>query len=75
MERDLYWQERGLNLGAGFKYMDAPRSTKSMHQAIEDLSLDHLWVIYPGTKSYALTEHITVLPLRDMGKIQAWSRS
>ena len=41
-----------------------------MHSAIESLDLEHLWVLYPGEKSYPLTEKITALPLRDIGNIQ-----
>ncbi|MDX2249806.1 MAG: ATP-binding protein [Bacteroidia bacterium] len=62
-ELDLYWQDNGRNMGAEFKYMDAPKTTKSMLQAIEDLALDHLWVIYPGTQAYLLEKNITVTPL------------
>ncbi len=68
VELDVYWQENGLNMGAEIKYMDAPRVTKSMNQAMEDLSLDHLWVIYPGGDS--LTRHITVNSLKDLEKIR-----
>jgi hypothetical protein len=62
-ELDLLWQHQGKSFGAEFKYSDAPRTTKSMHQAIEDLSLEHLWIIYPGTKAYALSQKISVLPV------------
>lgn len=64
VEIDLYWQNRGKKFGAEFKYADAPKTTKSMHQAITDLELDELWVIYPGDRMYRLTEKITVLPLQ-----------
>lgn len=70
VELDLYWEDRGLKMGAEFKYVDAPGTTKSMHQAIEDLSLDHLWVIYPGDKIYSLAPKITVLPLLDLAGIK-----
>ncbi len=69
VEVDLYWQARGQRFAAEFKYQDAPRSSKSMHQAIQDLDLDHLWVIYPGEQMYALTEQITVLPLSALGQM------
>ena len=65
VEVDLFWQSGGKNYAAEFKFMDAPKSTKSMQQAIEDLSLHELWVIYPGDKKYALTGNITVIPLQD----------
>lgn len=69
VEVDLFWQAQGQRMAAEFKYQDAPRSTKSMHQAMQDLALDHLWVIYPGDRTYALTEHITVLPLREWERL------
>jgi hypothetical protein len=37
-----------------------------MHVALDDLKLEHLWVVYPGTLRYPLTEKITALPLRDV---------
>jgi len=66
VEVDLYWHDKGKKMGAEFKYMDAPATTKSMHQAIADLELDELWVIYPGDKKYQLTEKIWVMPLTDL---------
>jgi hypothetical protein len=33
--------------------------------AIADTDLDELWVVYPGTRSYALEDRITVRPLQD----------
>ncbi len=62
-EIDLFWQSRGKNWGAEFKYVDAPRMTKSMQVAIKDLNLENLWVVYPGREDYKLAENITVLPL------------
>ncbi|MCB9266789.1 MAG: ATP-binding protein [Lewinellaceae bacterium] len=72
VELDLYWQDKGQYFGAEFKYMDAPRTTKSMHQAIKDLNLRHLWVVYPGDKWYRLTEKITVLPLQQIEQIRQY---
>jgi hypothetical protein len=69
VELDLYWQQKGRNLGAEFKYMDAPKLTKSIHQALSDLSLDHLWVVYPGDKSYPLSTQVTVLPLQEIDRL------
>lgn len=63
VEVDLFFKKQGKNIGIEFKYKDAPRTTKSMHQAIDDLALDHLYVVYPGTESYALTQKIEVVPL------------
>jgi len=40
-----------------------PRLTKSMHVALNDLHLDQLFVVYPGTQSYELSRGVVVLPL------------
>ena len=41
-----------------------------MHIAIEDLHLEHLWVVYPGTLNFRLTDRITALPLREIGTLE-----
>lgn len=65
-EVDLFWQHNGKNYAAEFKYGDAPRRTKSMLAAKEDLKLEHLWVIYPGPESYPLDNQITVQSISDI---------
>lgn len=62
-ELDLMLVRRGRRWGFEFKCTDAPRTTRSMHIAIADLNLEHLWVIYPGSLEYPLGERITALPL------------
>lgn len=63
VELDLYWQNSGNNFGIECKYMDVPKKTHSMLQAIQDLKLLHLWVLYPGDREYKLDDTISVLPL------------
>ena len=63
VELDLFFHHKGEKIGIEFKFKDAPTTTKSMHQAIEDLQLDKLFVIYPGERSYALTATIQVIAL------------
>ena len=65
-ELDLYWLSPDGPMGAEFKYADMPRTTKSMHTAITDLNLEHLYVIYPKGKSFPLHENITALPLSEV---------
>ena len=62
-EVDLFWQRGGKNWGIEFKFNDAPRRTKSMQIAVQDLHLEHLWIVYPGNERYSLDAKITVLPL------------
>jgi predicted AAA+ superfamily ATPase len=69
-ELDLLLLRRGRRWGFEFKCTDAPKTTKSMHVALEDLKLEHLWVVYPGTLRYPITEKITALPLREIGNLE-----
>jgi len=62
-EIDLFWMNRGKNYGAEFKFGDAPSITRSMGSCINDLSLEKLFVVYPGDKQYSLSEKIEVVPL------------
>jgi predicted AAA+ superfamily ATPase len=64
-ELDLLIFKEGRRLGFEFKFSDAPKTTKSMHQALEDLKLDHLYVIYPGERSFPLKENITAMSFYD----------
>lgn len=66
-EVDLFWQEHGKNWAIEVKYADAPRKTPSMASAVQDLDLEHLWVVYPGDKTYPLEKNITVLPITKIG--------
>ena len=62
-ELDLLLLHRGKRIGFEFKCADAPGMTKSMHIALADLALDALYVVYPGTDSYPLSEKARALPL------------
>jgi hypothetical protein len=70
-EVDLFWQEHGKNWGVEFKYADAPRLSRSMAIATEDLELEHLWVVYPGDRAYPLAAKVSTLPLTQID--DGWS--
>jgi predicted AAA+ superfamily ATPase len=70
-ELDLMTVWNGKRYGFEVKYADAPGTTKSMHAALGDLGLAHLWVIYPGEKRYNLTDTITVVPAREIPALVA----
>ena len=48
------------------KYSDAPRLTQSMSSVLKELNLDRLLVVYPGDRTYPLSEKITVVPLSEV---------
>jgi predicted AAA+ superfamily ATPase len=68
-ELDLLVRLGGKSYGFEFKYADAPGTSRSMHAAIEDLSLEHLWVIYPGHQEYPLHDKISVIPINAIQQI------
>ena len=68
-EIDLFFRYKGSRYGVEFKYKEAPKTTKSMHVAMNDLLLDQLWIIYPGKNSYPIDEKISVSPLNEISNI------
>lgn len=42
-----------------------------MRVALQDLQLEHLWVLYPGSDSYELDERLSVLSLRKLPTLTA----
>lgn len=68
-ELDLLAFTKGKRIGFEFKYSDAPKITKSMNKALEDLKLDHLYIIFPGTMHFPMTETITAWGLDALKKL------
>lgn len=65
-ELDLMFMAGGKRYGIEFKYTDAPSRTRSMLSAMQDLGLEHLWVIYPQGPEYALDKQITASPIESV---------
>lgn len=75
-ELDLFVHYQGKKLGFEFKFTDAPKKTKSMAIALADLELDHLYVVYPGVRSYPIEDKITVIGIEEIRKLNsnsAWA--
>ncbi len=64
-ELDLLFLRDGRRFGVECKFSEAPRITRSMRVAKEDLSLAHLWIVHPGQHTYAVEDDISVVPLGD----------
>ena len=65
-ELDLLFFHRGRRFGLEAKFSEAPEVTRSMHIALDDLALDHLWVLHPGPHTYPVHEKITVCAIADV---------
>jgi len=68
-ELDFMVTIAGKRHGFELKYTDAPGRKRSKNIAIEDLGLEHLWVVYPGDQTYGLDDKITVIPLEEIAKL------
>jgi predicted AAA+ superfamily ATPase len=67
-ELDLLLFRRGRRYGVEFKFGDAPRMTKSLHIALQDLGLERAWIVYPGERSYLVHDKVEAVPLRDLAE-------
>ena len=65
-ELDMMFVYHGKNFGLEIKFTEAPKTSKSMHIAIENLGLKHLWIIHPGPYTYPMTETISALSITDL---------
>jgi len=62
-EIDLVMIKDGRMLGVECKRVDAPRLTPSMRIALDDLKLERLVVVYPGSLRYSLADRVEAVPL------------
>ncbi len=63
-ELDLVFPLKGKRYGVEIKFNEAPTLTASMRAAAAELSLDHLWIVYPGAETYPIEKNISTLPLK-----------
>lgn len=65
-ELDLLLFSRGRAIGFEVKLTDAPKATKSMRVALDDLGLEHLYVVYPGEVSYPMDDRLSALSVLEL---------
>ncbi len=65
-ELDVLLTFKGKRYGFEMKLTDSPRTTKSMHIALDNLRLEHLFVVYPGDQSFPLHDTITALAAKNI---------
>ena len=62
-EIDLVLVKHGRMYGVECKRVDAPALTPSMRIALEDLKLERIAVVFPGTQRHALSDRVEAVPL------------
>ena len=65
-EIDLVVVRGRRRLGFEFKRTSAPRTTRSMHIALEDLGLEHIDIVHAGQETFPLTEKIRAVALSEV---------
>lgn len=65
-EADIFFIHAGKRYGLEVKFTEAPVLTKSMLTALEELGMDHLWIIHPGKHSYRVHKKITALQVQEL---------
>ena len=67
-EIDLILKREGELYGVECKYGDAPRVTPSIRNALADLGLAKVAVIYPGRRRFPLSDQVVAVPLISLAK-------
>jgi uncharacterized protein len=65
-EIDLILRRGTSLLGVECKRADAPRITPSIRVALQDLGLERVAIVYPGTKRYPLDDRVEAVPLAEL---------
>jgi len=63
-EIDLILQKDTTLFGVEIKRTDSPRLTPSIKNAISDLGLEKVVIVYPGTKRFPISDRVEAVPLR-----------
>ena len=71
-EIDLLIFKDSKKIGIECKRTDAPFLTPSMSIALQDLKLDHLFIIYPGHRTYKLNSKVTAVPSKILSQPDTW---
>lgn len=67
-EIDLILRRGDALYGVECKRADAPRLTRSIRIALDDLKLKHVFVIYPGIQRFPLGRQVEAVPLQALSK-------
>jgi len=67
-EIDLILRRNGALYGVECKRADAPRITPSIRNALADVGLTRVAILYPGLQRYPLSERVEVVPLSALAR-------
>ena len=70
-EMDLILRRGDVLYGVECKLADAPRITPSVRNALDDVGLAGVVVLYPGARRFRLSDRVEVVPLAALGRGEA----
>ena len=70
-EMDLILRRGDVLYGVECKLADAPRITPSIRNALDDVGLAGIVVLYPGAQRFRLSDRVEVVPLAALGRGEA----
>ena len=70
-EIDLILRRNGDLYGVECKLADAPRMTPSIRNALTDVGLAKVAILYPGAQRFPLSDRVEVVPLSALGRGEA----
>jgi hypothetical protein len=62
-EIDIVMQRNNTLYGVECKRVDAPRMTPSIRTALDELGLEKILIVYPGSRAYSLADRVKAIPL------------
>ena len=68
-ELDLVFQKKGKTWGVEIEWTDTPAITRSVRSGLEELGLEHVWIVHPGEGIRPLEARVTAVGLRDCGEV------
>lgn len=68
-EIDLIILQKGELMGVECKRTDAPKITPSIRNAMKDLDLKKIFIVYPGQKVFSLQKNVQALPVQSINRI------
>ncbi len=70
-ELDLLILRKNKKIGFEIKKTSQPKMTRSIHSALSDLRLDHLFLVHSGDVSWLLSERVTALTFKELLSLDA----
>ena len=70
-EVDLLVTIEGRRIGFEVKFNEAPTVTRAMHNVVNTLQLEHLFVVCPTPHAYPVAERVSVLPVTQVVDLPA----